>query len=245
VTYDIVVSVIVGTCLAGFVQGLSGFAFGLVAMSVWSWSLAPQLAAPMVVFGSIVGQSLGIMAIGRNLQMRRAMPFIIGGLFGIPLGVWLLRYVDPVMFRGGVGIFLICYCTVMLLSRHLPAITRAGVVWDAVAGWIGGVMGGLGGLTGPAPTLWCTLRGWERDTQRSVFQAFNLSMQIVTMATYLVDGTVTASIARIFAVMLPAAILPTLAGVRLYRRFSTVGFQRMVLILLLISGILLTLSLLH
>jgi uncharacterized membrane protein YfcA len=185
------------------------------------------------------------MAIGRNLQMRRAMPFIIGGLFGIPLGVWLLRYVDPVMFRGGVGIFLICYCTVMLLSRHLPAITRAGVVWDAVAGWIGGVMGGLGGLTGPAPTLWCTLRGWERDTQRSVFQAFNLSMQIVTMATYLVDGTVTASIARIFAVMLPAAILPTLAGVRLYRRFSTVGFQRMVLILLLISGILLTLSLLH
>src|SRR5579863_8083596 len=184
-TNEVLVSVVLGTCLAGFVQGLSGFAFGLVAMSVWSWSLAPQLAAPMVVFGSIVGQSLGIMAIGRNLQMRRAMPFIIGGLFGIPLGVWLLRYVDPVMFRGGVGIFLICYCTVMLLSRHLPAITRAGVVWDAVAGWIGGVMGGLGGLTGPAPTLWCTLRGWERDTQRSVFQAFNLSMQIVTMATYL------------------------------------------------------------
>jgi hypothetical protein len=70
-------------------------------------------------------------------------------------------------------------------------------------------------------------------------------MQIVTMATYVVEGTVSASTARIFAVMLPASILPTLAGVRLYRRFSTVGFQRMVLLLLLISGILLTLSLLH
>ena len=112
-TYDIVVSVIVGTCLAGFVQGLSGFAFGLVAMSVWSWSLAPQLAAPMVVFGSIVGQSLGIMAIGRNLPDATRHAIHYRRVVRDSAGVWLWRYVDPVMFQGGVGIYLICYCTVM------------------------------------------------------------------------------------------------------------------------------------
>lgn len=35
-------------------------------------------------------------------------------------------------------------------------------------------MGGLGGITGAAPALWCTLRGLERDAQRAVVQNFNL-----------------------------------------------------------------------
>lgn len=37
---------IFGAMVAGFVQGLTGFAFALIAMSFWVWVLAPQLAAP-------------------------------------------------------------------------------------------------------------------------------------------------------------------------------------------------------
>ena len=242
-TTEFLISVIVGTCLAGFVQGLSGFAFGLVAMSVWSWTIAPQLAAPMVVFGSVVGQLMGIGAIRRGFQLRRAAPFIIGGVLGVPLGVALLHCVDPRLFRGGVGLFLIFYCSAMLLARHLPVVTRGGRIADGIIGWIGGVMGGIGGLTGPAPTLWCTLRGWSRDEKRAVFQSFNLVMQILTLATYIVSGTVTLGMIPIFAVMVPAAIVPTLTGVRLYRRISPAGFQRLILVLLLISGVLLVASL--
>ena len=38
------VIVVVGAIVAGFVQGLSGFAFALVAMSIWAWTLDPKLA---------------------------------------------------------------------------------------------------------------------------------------------------------------------------------------------------------
>lgn len=244
-TGEILVSIVVGTCLAGFVQGLSGFAFGLVAMSIWSWTIAPQLAAPMVVFGSVIGQLMAISVLRRGFDLRRAMPFILGGVFGVPLGVWLLHYVDPSLFRGGVGLFLIGYCSIMLMARHLPAVTHGGRVADAIVGWIGGVMGGIGGLTGPAPTLWCTLRGWDRDGQRAVFQSFNLVMQILTLATYVFSGTISARMVGIFAVMVPAAVVPTLAGVRLYGRISTARFQRLVLLLLLVSGALLVASLRH
>ncbi|SNU15636.1 Uncharacterised protein [Acinetobacter johnsonii] len=44
---------ILGAMVAGFVQGLTGFAFALIAMSFWVWILAPQLAAPLVVFASV------------------------------------------------------------------------------------------------------------------------------------------------------------------------------------------------
>lgn len=244
-TAGVIATVIVGTVLAGFVQGLSGFAFGLVAMSVWSWTVAPQLAAPMVVFGSVIGQLLGMSALRRGFNLRRAAPFIAGGVLGVPLGVWLLHYVDPRLFRGGVGAFLIIYCSVMLMARHLPVVTHGGRFADGIAGWIGGVMGGIGGLTGPAPTLWCTLRGWDRDAQRAVFQSFNLVMQVLTLATYVVSGTITPAMLGIFAVIAPSVVVPTLLGVRLYRRVSTASFQRLVLSLLLISGALLVLSLDH
>jgi uncharacterized protein len=242
---ELVASIVLGTCLAGFVQGLSGFAFGLVAMGVWAWSIEPRVAAPMVVFGSVVGQVLAFGTIRRSFDTRRVLPFIVGGVLGVPLGAWLLHHVDPRLFRGGVGVFLILYCSAMLMTRHLPVVSGGGFVIDGLVGWIGGVMGGLGGLTGPAPTLWCTLRGWDRDEQRAVFQSFSLTMQVLTLATYVVSGTVTRGMLWIFAIMVPVSILPTLAGARLYRTISTAKFQRLVLTLLLLSGVLLVVSLRH
>ena len=83
------------------------------------------------------------------------------------------------------------WCPAMLFARNLPRITAGGRLADAAVGLGGGLMGGLGGFTGVLPTLWCTLRRYERDVQRSVIQNFNLAMLSVTMATYLASGLVT------------------------------------------------------
>ena len=40
--------VIGGSAIAGFVSGLAGFAFGLVAMVFWAWTLPPQAIGPML-----------------------------------------------------------------------------------------------------------------------------------------------------------------------------------------------------
>ena len=100
-------------------------------------------------------------------------------------------------------------------------------------------MGGLGGLNGPAPTLWCSLRGWSRDEQRAVFQTFSLCMQALTLAIYAASGLITLETVRLFAVVAPAMVVPTLIGVRLYARFSDAGFRQLVLGLLSISGMVL------
>ena len=51
---SVYVLVAVGAIVAGFVQGLSGFAFGMVAMSFWVWVLDPRLAAALAVFLSLI-----------------------------------------------------------------------------------------------------------------------------------------------------------------------------------------------
>ena len=72
----------------------------------------------------------------------------------MPIGVALLQRIDPDAFRLAVGILLVVWCPAMLLARELPRVDRGGRLADAAAGMVGGVMGGPGGLTGPAPTLW-------------------------------------------------------------------------------------------
>jgi uncharacterized membrane protein YfcA len=231
--------VLFGTLIAGFVQGLSGFAFGLVAMTFWVWVITPQLAGPLVVFGSMVGQVVSLGSLRHRLDMRRVWPFIVGGGAGTPVGVWMLRYVDPTVFKMAVGLILVAYCSAMLSIRGMPRVTAGGRLADGGVGLIGGVMGGLGGLNGPAPTLWCVLRGWNRDEQRAVFQTFSLCMQTLTLAFYAASGLITRETIGLFAVVAPAMVVPTLLGVRIYARFSEAGFRRLVLVLLSLSGIVL------
>jgi uncharacterized membrane protein YfcA len=166
--------VLLGALAAGFIQGLSGFAFGLVAMTIWVWTIAPQLAGPLVVFGSLVGQLLSLGSFRRSFSARSLWPFVLGGSIGTPIGVWMLHFVDPDVFKLAVGLILVAYCPLMLCIRAIPHITIGGRLADGGIGMIGGVMGGLGGLNGPAPTLWCLLRGWSRDEQRAIFQTFSL-----------------------------------------------------------------------
>ena len=232
-------TVLAGALAAGFVQGLSGFAFGLVAMAFWAWTVAPQLAGPLVVFGSLVGQLLALGSLRRSFDKARLAPFIIGGCIGTPIGVWMLHYVDPTEFKLAIGLILVAYCPLMLCLGAVPRVTGGGRLADGGVGLIGGVMGGLGGLNGPAPTLWCSLRGWSRDEQRAVFQTFSLCMQALALAIYAASGLITLQTVRLFAIVAPAMIIPTLIGVRLYARFSEAGFRQLILVLLSLSGVVL------
>jgi len=229
--------VLIGAVVGGFVQGLSGFAFGMVAMAFWAWSVEPQVAGPLVVACSFLGQLLSIGTVRSAFAPRLVLPFIAGGVLGVPLGALLLPRIDQTLFKAVIGALLVVWCSLMLIARNLPLVRGGGKLADAAVGIIGGIMGGLGGLSGPAPTLWCTLRGWERDAQRAVFQSFNLTMQTVTLATYGATGILTGEALRLVAVAAPAMLIPVLLGAKVYGRLSGVGFRRLLLALLLLSGI--------
>ncbi|HEV2281449.1 MAG TPA: TSUP family transporter, partial [bacterium] len=112
--------VALGAAAGGFVAGLSGFAFGLVALGVWVWSVGPASAGPLVVFGSLLGQTLSLSTVRGGLHLPRLLPFIAGGLLGVPAGVLLLHHIDPRSFKLTVGLILLLWCPAMLLVGDLP-----------------------------------------------------------------------------------------------------------------------------
>lgn len=229
--------VLAGAAAAGFAQGVSGFAFSLVALSIWAWAIEPQLAAQMAVFGALTGQLVALPWVWRGFELRKLLPLVIGGLAGVPLGVVLLQWLDPTLFRFGLGVFLLVYCPLMLLLPADFSWPHGGRIADSASGFAGGVLGGLAGISGPVPTLWTTLRGWDKDTQRGVLQAFNIAMHMATLSAYTLAGSIAGETLVMFAWITPALTVPAILGVLLFRRLATRTFRRLILLLLLVSGL--------
>lgn len=234
--------IVAGAALAGFVQGLTGFAYGLTAMAFWAWFLEPHLAAVLVVAGSLTGQLINALSVQRGFNARLLGPFLLGGLAGLPLGVWVLPMLDAALFNAGLGLFLLCWCPAMLLSGRLPVLRGGGPLGDGLAGSLGGFMGGMGGFTGVIPTLWCTLRGLPKDEQRALIQNFNLVMLLVTLLSYLLSGIVTRTMIPPLLLVVGAMLVPTWIGARLYDSRSEQAYRRLVLGLLTFSGVFMLLS---
>ncbi len=227
---------ILGAVIAGFIQGLSGFGFSLVSISIWAWVLDPRMAAALAVFGGLSGQIVAAISLRRGFNLRLLAPYVLGGVVGVPLGVFLLPMLDVNMFKAALGGLLILWCPTMIFARQLPRITGGGSKSNVLVGLAGGVMGGFGGFSGVIPTLWCTLRYSDRDTSRTVIQNFNLAMLSLTMLSYILSGMVTRPMWPMFLIVLPAILIPSFIGTRIYAGFSPERFRLVVLILLTLSG---------
>jgi len=229
-------TVALGAVVGGFVQGLTGFAFSMVAISIWAWAVEPRLAATLAVFGALTGQIVGVFSVRRGFNWHLLLPFLLGGIIGIPIGVVLLPLLDAHLFKALLGLLLVVWCPIMLAAPQLPKITFGGRAADGIVGLIGGIMGGIGGLAGAIPTLWCNLRGLQKDHQRAVIQNFNLATLALAMLTYVATGVVTADMLPMFAIVAPAILIPSLVGARLYLGISEAAFRMIVLGLLTVSG---------
>lgn len=225
-----------GAAVAGLVQGISGFAFAMVAMSIWVWGIDPLVAAPMAVFGGWFGQVISAIRVRRGWYWSILLPFVIGSAIGIPIGTQLLGILDANMFKLVLGSLLVICCSMMLATASLPKIHHGGKAADAFVGLLGGVMAPLSGFSGLAPALWATLRGYNKDEHRAVLQNFNLIVLSATLAVNIYNGRVNSSHLPQMGVVAGALILPAIWGSKIYTGMSAQAFRQTVLWLLVFAG---------
>jgi uncharacterized protein len=224
------------TFAAALVAGLAGFAFGLVAAAVWLHILSPLQTATLIIAFGLVVQGYAVWRLRAALQWRRLLPFVAGAAIGVPLGVAILRYADPSHVRAGVGVLLVLYSLYGLARPALKPIA-AGPVADAGVGFLNGVLGAMTGLAGILVTIWCGLRGWSKDEQRAVFQPVGVAIFALSAAWLGARGAISADTLRLFAIGLPVLLAGTWLGLKLYGRLDDASFRKVVLGLLLASGV--------
>jgi len=224
------------TFAGAFVAGLSGFAFGLVAASIWLYILTPlQTAALIMAFGLIV-QGYSVWQLRHALSWGKLWPFLIGAAIGVPIGVNILTWASPTDVRAGIGAFLILFSLYALFRPTMKPITAGGAPADAGVGFLNGILAGITGLAGILVTIWCGLRGWPKDQQRAVFQPAAVAIFAMSAVWLGAKSAVSADTIRLFLFGLPVLFAGTWLGMRLYGHLDEAKFRKVVLVLLLLSG---------
>lgn len=227
------------TFAGAFVAGLSGFAFGLIAASLWLYILTPLQSATLIVAFGLIVQGYSVWKLRHALDWQKLWPFVFGAALGVPVGVTLLTWSDPRGVKIAVGIFLVLYSVYAFFRPSLKLPATDGAAIDAAVGFLNGTLGGLTGLAGILVTIWCGLRGWPKDVQRTIFQPVAVAVFLMTAIWLGVKETVTAETIRLFLIGLPCLIAGTWLGLKLFGRIDETMFRKIVLALLFASGALL------
>src|SRR3954470_11240322 len=114
---------LMATFAGAFVAGLSGFAFGLVAASLWLYVLTPLQSASLIIGFGLLVQGYSVWKLRAALDWRRLWPFMVGAVLGVPAGVSLLTRADPNSVRVAVGTILIAYSLYAFFRPELKVAT--------------------------------------------------------------------------------------------------------------------------
>jgi hypothetical protein len=227
---------LVAAFAGGFASGLAGFAMGFVVSGIWLHFLTPIQTTALIVGYGLLTQGYGVWKLRHALSWQTIAPFIIGGAIGIPIGTMLLTYINPAHLRSGVGVLLIVYGSYGLAQPALKPVP-ANVSVNAGIGLMNGMVAGLTGLPGFIITVWCQLRGWSKDLQRAVFQPVMLAASATNLLSLGIMGAVSADTLELYALGLPAMAAGLWVGFKLYGRLDDAAFRKIILVLLVFSGL--------
>ena len=226
-----------GALAGGFVSGLAGFGTALMALGIWLYALPPAVAVPLVLICSIVAQTSTLPSIWRSIDSGLVWPFLIGGLAGVPLGTVLIAHADPRVFKLTIGVLLLVFPAALYFNTVPRAPRFGGRAADGIVGFVGGILGGLAGLSGPPPILWANLRGWNKEERRGIFQTFNWTILTASLCLQAGTGFVNLEVLWLALLAFPATLVGAWIGARTYHALSDQNFRDVVLGLLFLSGL--------
>ena len=163
--------------LGSFIQGSSGFGFGLFAVPLllfWGFSL--PVSVIIVVIGSALQKIFAIAALWRAADWKEITPYIIAGLISLPAGVFVMYNISSlgqatVKQVIGACVFLLLILQWKGVIKAKEAIHRG---WGYLAGFLSGFFNGLANIGGPPLVLWILAQDWPNKKMRVTPIAFSI-----------------------------------------------------------------------
>jgi uncharacterized membrane protein YfcA len=197
-------------------------------------------AVQIMMIASIGIQAYSVAGLYRSITWHRCVPFIVGGVTTLPVGILILLNLRPGTYLAAMGAALVAYGLYMLLRRPV-LVSDGGGATDVLVGALGGITGPLAAFPGAFVTAWCGMRGWDKVAQRSVYQPYILVLQVLGLGALCLVGRQSALDPVLLAYALPG-LAGAVVGLRIFHALTNVHFQGMVNLALVVCGISLVLK---
>jgi len=220
--------------LAGIVTGMTGFGLALISTPILLFVYEPRTVVVLTAIFSIFINTAVVWDSWHEARKPLALTLLIPALVGVVVGVEVLRVIDPVYVRLGVGAVVVFSALLLVREVRLPgADTRWGTL---VAGSTSGMLSTSTGLAGPPVVLLLASRGLPKHEFRGTSALYFLPMSVAGILVLAFRGLVDASEVPLGLLLVPAAIAGKAVGTALLKRVSERTFRAVTLGLVILTG---------
>ena len=214
--------------MGGVVQGCAGFGLGLTVAPCLMLVVVPAVAVPTVLSLSIVNSLLVTLHARRHLHYGTLVPLVLGGLVGIPIGIQILRFVNPVTLKVVTGAFVVVVTLTMLQGWSRP-LARPGRALLPL-GVLSGILNASMSMGGPPIVLFLANQDTPKDQFRASLISFFFFASCYAVALQAFSGLYTSTVVTHTALFVAPLLCGTYCGVSLSRHVPEQVFRRAVLI---------------
>ncbi len=222
--------------VASLVHSTLGFGTALVAMPMLVTVLDVKAATPLVGLTMLTTIALLLVRSWRDLDVRAALHLLAASVFGIPLGLLILRFAPQDAFKAGLGMLLIAVGLYNLRTSVLPRLERIG--WAHAFGFMSGVLGGAYNVNAAPVAVYGILRRWPPEHFRATLQGYFFPSTLLIVASHGLAGLWTGDVFGFYLPAVPAIMLAVVLGQIIGARIPSARFQPVLYVALLAFGVL-------
>ena len=226
--------------VAGFIQGLTGFGFGMVAMSLTPLLVDVKFASILIALLSTVNNFLVLWSVRRSVNLRNVLFIFLGGVMGIPIGVYLLKTLDAALIKRILGTVLVVFSGYSLARRGEPKF-RIGEIWAVPMGICSGVLNGIINMGGPPVIIYTYHKGWDKRVVKATMVFYFCVLSTYKISLFVAARMISGEILKLSLILIPIMFLGTGLGFPIFERINREGMRRITFILLLVLGVILIL----
>ena len=233
------------TFAGALVQAASGFGFAIVAAPVFLAATGATWSISLLVALHVVQSAMLAPAVWREAPPVALRRLLAGAVLGCPVGLALFLWADVRTLKIAVGV-LILAVTALILARErglagAPARGSGATERDGgaavVTGAFSGAMTSLLVMPGPPLMVWLMGTSLGKAPSRALSLTFFAVCYVAVTLLNAAAGQLPPRVWGMVALLAPAVVVGTLAGSRIVRHISETAFRRVVLTLLVLSGL--------
>jgi hypothetical protein len=220
--------------LATLIRSTFGFGEALIAVPLLAFVLPVEVAAPVAVLVSITVAAIMVASDWRHVQLKSASWLVFSTIFGLPIGLALLRTVPEPLVKLLLGVLVAGFSIWSLVRVHAHELKDDRLAW--LFGWMAGVLGGAYGMNGPPLAVYGALRRWPPAQFRATLQSYFLPASVLGLIGYWATGLWTPAVTRYYAMSLPSVLLAIVLSRSITRRLDGLAFLGYVHAFLIVVG---------
>lgn len=245
-------------CFAVLVRSIWGFGDGMLALPLLTLVIGLNQAAPLMALLSAV---ISVQLLHEQPQLVDKLGIarlVLGALFGVPLGLYVLIGLPVVWAHVVLGVLLTGFASWSLAGRKSWGPGARGWSHDGehessrdgsdksarLHGWwldiAFGVLAGASSaafdIAGPPMLIYAAARGWSAAELRVNLQAVFLPLSLLTLGGHALAGLWTREVVTFAVIALPIVVLGLYFGPRLRSRIERAG-EWIVYLLILTFGL--------